>query len=81
MWKIITIQIREEIHDSLTIERNRKDAAKDPKAQESYSTLIKASVRRKNLAMAWIDYKKAYDIVSQSWIINCLKCTKYQTKS
>ena len=29
--------------------------------------------RRKNLAMAWIDYKKAYDMVPQSWIINCLK--------
>ena len=30
----------------------------------------------KNLAMAWIDYKKAYDMVSQSWIINCLKMYK-----
>ena len=26
-----------------------------------------------NLAMAWIDYKKAYDMVPQSWIINCPK--------
>ena len=32
--------------------------------------------RRKNLPMAWIDYKKAYDMVSQSWIINCLKMYK-----
>ena len=23
--------------------------------------------------MAWIDYKKAYDIVTQIWIIVCLK--------
>ena len=23
--------------------------------------------------MTWIDYKKAYDMVPQSWIINCLK--------
>ena len=30
----------------------------------------------KNLAMAWIDYKKAFDIVPQSWIINCLKIYK-----
>ena len=22
--------------------------------------------------MTWIDFKKAYDIVSQSWIIECL---------
>ena len=28
--------------------------------------------RDKNLAMAWIDYKKAYDMVSRSWIIECL---------
>ena len=30
----------------------------------------------KNLAMAWIDYKKSYDMVPQSWIINCLKMYK-----
>ena len=23
--------------------------------------------------MAWIEYKNAYDIVSKSWIIECLK--------
>ena len=28
--------------------------------------------RNKNLAMAWIDYKKAYDKVPHSWIIECL---------
>ena len=32
--------------------------------------------RRKNLAMAWIDYKKAYDMVPQSWILHCLKMYK-----
>ena len=26
--------------------------------------------------MAWIDYKKANDMVPQSWIINCLKMYK-----
>ena len=26
--------------------------------------------------MAWIDYKKAYDMVSQRWIMNCLKMYK-----
>ena len=28
--------------------------------------------RNKNLAMNWIDYKKAYDMVPHSWIIECL---------
>ena len=30
----------------------------------------------KNLPMVWIDYKKVYDMVPQSWIINCLKMYK-----
>ena len=28
--------------------------------------------RSKNLAMAWVDYKKAYDMVPHLWIIQCL---------
>ena len=28
--------------------------------------------RNKNLAMAWIDYKKAYHMVPHSWTIECL---------
>ena len=28
--------------------------------------------RKKNLAMAWIDYKKAYDMVPYLWIKECL---------
>ena len=29
-------------------------------------------IRKKNLALAWIDYKKAYDMVPHSWIVKCL---------
>ena len=28
--------------------------------------------RRTNLAMAWMDYRKAYDFVPHSWILECL---------
>ena len=28
--------------------------------------------RNKNLAMAWRDYKEAYDMVPHSWIMHCL---------
>ena len=28
--------------------------------------------RNKNLVMVWIDYKKAYDMIPHSWIIECL---------
>ena len=27
--------------------------------------------KKKNLLMAWIHYKKAYDMVPHSWIIEC----------
>ena len=29
-------------------------------------------MRKNTLAIAWIDYKKAYDMVPQSWIAECL---------
>ena len=38
--------------------------------------LNESKTTRKNLAMAWIDYKKAYDMSPQSWMINCLKMYK-----
>ena len=38
--------------------------------------LNESKTRRKNLAMAWIDYKKAYVMVTQSWILHCLKTYK-----
>ena len=36
-------------------------------------TILKDSRKRKtNLAMTWIDYRKAYDFVPHSWILECL---------
>ena len=29
--------------------------------------------RKTNLSMAWIDYKKAFDMISHSWLIKCLE--------
>ena len=29
-------------------------------------------MRKKNLAVTWIDYKKAFDMVPHSWILECL---------
>ena len=50
------------------------------KAQQNYfidqHILKESKTRRKNLAMAWIDYKKAYGMVPQIWIIHCLKMYK-----
>ena len=85
MWKISTAQIREEIYNSLTnlalFPEEQKGCRKGSRgtAELFYMdqhTLNENKTRRKNLAMAWIDYKKAYDMGPQSRIINCLKMYK-----
>ena len=46
-----------------------------------YLHILKESkTRRKNVAMAWIDPKKAYDMLLQSWIIDYLKMYKTSDK-
>ena len=85
MWKILTTQIREEIYYSLTSRVLFPDEQKGcHKGSRGTADLLyidqhilnESKNRRKNLAMAWIDYKKTYDIVPQNWIINCLKMYK-----
>ena len=83
--KILTAQIREEIYYSLTSSRLFPDEKKEcRKGSRGTAELLyidqhilnESKNRRKNLAMAWIDYKKTYDMVPQSWIINYLKVYK-----
>ena len=85
MRKILTAQIREEIYYSLTSRRLFPDEQKGcckwsrGTAELLYidqHILNESQTRRKNLAMAWIDYKKAYDMVPHSWIINSHKMYK-----
>ena len=38
--------------------------------------LNESKTKRKNLAMAWIDNKNAYDKVPKNWIIHCLIMNK-----
>ena len=37
-----------------------------------WAVIKKVKSRNKNLTMAWIDYKNAYDMVRHSWIMECL---------
>ena len=85
MWKILTAQIREKIFYSLTngglFPGEQKGCGKGSRgtAELLYidqHILNESKTRRKYLAMTWIDYKKKYDMVPQSWIINCLKMYK-----
>ena len=82
MRKILTAQIREKIYYSLTSRGLFPDEQKGcRKGSRGTAELLYidqhilnvSKTRRKNLAMAWIDYKKAYDTVLPRWIINCLK--------
>ena len=75
MWKILTVQIREEIYYSLTsrglFPEEQKGCRKGSIGTEDLlykgqHILNESKTRRKNLAVAWIDYKKAYDTVPQN---------------
>ena len=82
MWKILTAQIREKIYYSLTSRGLFPDEQKGcHKGSRGTAELLyidqhilnESKTRQKNQAMAWIDYKKAYDMVPQSWILHCHK--------
>ena len=85
MWNILTAQIREKIYNSLinhgVFPEEQKGCRKRTRSTEeilyiNQHILNESKTRRKNLVMAWIDYKKAYDMVTQSWILHCLKMHK-----
>ena len=85
MWKILTAQVRKGIYYSLIsrglFPNEQKGCRKGSRgtAELLYidpHILNESKNSWKNLAMAWIDYKKAYDMVPQSWTINCLKMYK-----
>ena len=85
LWKILTAQIREEIYYSLTrsglFPEEQKGCCIGSRGRAELLNidqhiLNESKTRRKNLAMAWIDYKKVYDMVPHSLIINCLKMYK-----
>ena len=84
MWKILTAQVREEIYYSLTsrglFPEEQKRCCKRSRgtAELLYidqHILNESKTRRKNLAMAWIDYKK-----HMIWFHIASKCTKYHLK-
>ena len=79
MRKILTAQIREKIYNSLTslglFLEEQKGCRKGSRGTAGLlyidqHILNESKTRRKNLAMAWIDCKKVYNMVLQSWIIN-----------
>ena len=85
MWKTLTAQIWEKTYCSLIsrgifpkeqkICRKKTRGAGDLLCIDQHVFNV-SKARRKILAMVWIEYKKAYDMVHQSWIRHCLKIYK-----
>ena len=82
MWKVLTSVLSDSIYnyldenDLLPSEqkgcRRRTRGTKDQLLIDK-TILRDCKKRNKNLATAWIDYKKAYDMIPHSWIIECLR--------
>ena len=81
MWKLQTCVIADQIYAYLDQEKLLPEEQKGcRKGSRGINNLLyinravikEAKSRDKNLAMAWIDYKNAYDMVPHSWIIECL---------
>ena len=80
MWKLLTGVIADQIYAHLDQEKllpeEQKRSRKGSRGTNDLLYIDRAVIkevksRNKNLAMAWIDYKKAY-MVPHSWIIECL---------
>ena len=82
MWKLMTGIIADDIYKYLEVNgklpEEQKGCRRKSRGTKDQLLIDKAILkdckrRQKNLAMAWVDYKKAYDMVPHSWIIECLK--------
>ena len=82
MWKLLTGIISERLYiyleDTNTIPHQQKGCRRKCRGTKDQllidKMIMKNSKRRKtNLSMAWIDYKKAFDMVPHSWLIECLE--------
>ena len=81
MWKLFTGVIAYQIYAHLDQEKllpeEKKGCRKGSRGTNDLLYIDRAVIkevksRNKNLAMAWINFKKAYDMVPHLWIIECL---------
>ena len=81
MWKLLTGVTADQIYAHLDQEKLLPEEPKGCRKSSRGTTdllyidravIKEVKSRHNNLAMAWIDYKKAYDMVPHLWIIECL---------
>ena len=82
MWKLLTGMIAEKMYvhlaqNGLLVDEQEgcRKASRGTKDQLLIDKAILKKCRRllTNLSMAWIDFRKTYDIVPHSWILKCMK--------
>ena len=82
LWKVLTSMISDNIYrhleDNNLIGEEQKGCRRGYKGAKDHLMLDKAILRhckrrRTNLAMGWIDYQKAYDLVPHSWILETMR--------
>ena len=82
MWKLLTGTLAEKVYHHLLVNevfpdeqkgcRKRSRGTKDQPLIDK-AVLREAKMRKRCLAMGWIDYRKAYDMVPHSWIVEVLE--------
>ena len=84
MWKLLTRMFVDKTYDHLLMNSilpyEQKGCRKGARGTKDQLLIDKAVLRevkrfRKNVAMAYIDYRKAYDMVPHSWILEIMEVT------
>ena len=82
MWKLLTSIISEQMYAHLIsnelLPDEQKGCRKKSRGTKDQLLIDKTVLKhckkhQRNLAMGWIDYKKAYDMVPHSWVLETVK--------
>jgi len=85
MWKLLSSILSDEVYAHLHKENilpfEQKGCFKGSKGSKDHLLVDKmilqeARHHHNNLELAWVDYRKAYDSVSHSWLLECLQMFK-----
>ena len=80
VWKLLTGVTAEEIYGflntNLLLPQKQKGCRRKSRGTNDLLFIDKmimreVKMRKQNLSMVWIGYKKAYDMVPHSWIVDC----------
>ena len=81
IWKLLTGLIADEVYNYLETENLLPEEQKGCRRHSKGTAdllyidrviLKYVRMRKKNLAVGWIDYQKAYDNAAHSWVLECL---------